>query len=87
MGLILEMMNNNGLDNLLRRIHINPFASFADLSIRQKELLNTISSMIANNEIVSEDNIKRRISKDTDFKNCFWGLWHKRILITNNSKQ
>jgi hypothetical protein len=73
---------NNGLDNLLRRIHVNPFARFADLSDRQKQLLNTISQMIANNEYICEENIKKRIPKDIDIKCCFWSLWHKRILIT-----
>ncbi len=72
----------NNLDNLLRRIHVNPFGNFADLSSRQKELLNAISQMIQNNEVISEDTIKGRIAKDTDLRCCFWGLWHKRILIT-----
>jgi len=81
-------MNNNGLNNLdhlLRRIHLNPFSDFSDLTIRQKEMLNAISQMIQNNECISEDTIKRRISEDTDLKTCFWSLWHKKILITNNS--
>ena len=71
----------NNLDNLLRRIHLNPFGSYQELSHRQKEMLNAISQMIQNNEVISEDTIKRRISKDTDFRTCFWGLWHKRVLI------
>ena len=77
----------NNLDNLLRRIHVNPFGNFADLSDRQKEMLNAISQMIQNNEVICESTISMRISKSTDLKSCFWSLWHKKILITNNSKQ
>lgn len=82
------MIENNGLNNLnglLRRIHLNPFGDYSSLPHRQKELLNAISQMIANNEVISEDTIKRRISKDIDIRSCFWSLWHKKILITNNS--
>ncbi len=81
-------MNNgkpNGydnLDNLLRRIHLNPFGNYQELSHRQRELLNAISQMIQNNERLCEEDIKGRISKDTDFRCCFWGLWNKRILVT-----
>ena len=72
---------NNGIDSLLRRIHVNPFASYSDLSEKQKQLLNTISQMIADNEIMSEENIKEKV-EDIDVKCCFWSLWHKHILIT-----
>lgn len=77
-------MNNNGIDSLLRRIYVNPFASFADLSDRQRKLLNTISQMIADNSYICEENIKEKV-EDIDVKCCFWSLWHKRILVTNNS--
>lgn len=78
------MMKNNShdnLDNLLRRIHLNPFGNYSELPHRQKEMLNAISQMIQNNEVISEDTIKDRISNDTDIRSCFWSLWHKRILI------
>jgi hypothetical protein len=75
-------MNNNSLDPLLRRVHLNPFADFSDLPHRQKELLNTISQMIRDNEWISEDTIKMRISEDTCIRTCFWSLWHKKILVT-----
>lgn len=80
------MMNNNGLDSLLRRIYVNPFANYSDLPAKQKQLLNAISQMIQNNEIMSEENIKEKV-EDIDVKVCFWTLWHKRVLITNNSHQ
>ena len=72
-------MNINGL---LRRIKLNYHADFSDLPPRQKEALQAISQMIANNEPVSEDSIKLRISKTTDVQCVVWSLWHKKILIT-----
>ena len=80
-------MRNDSLDSLLRRVRINPFANFGDISDRQREVLNAISQLIANNQHISEDSISLRISDDIDMKACFWSLWHKKILITNNSHQ
>lgn len=81
------MMNSlNNLDNLLRRIHINPFGDFSDLTIRQKNFVNAVSQIIQNNETLCEDNIRKRI-RDTDLHCCFWGLWKKGVLVTNNSSR
>jgi len=70
------------IDGLLRRIKLNYCADFGSFPFRQREMLDAISQMIANNEILSEDAIKPRISRTTDIKNCFWSLWHKGVLIT-----
>ena len=74
------------INGLLRRVRLNPFGNFGDLTTRQRELLNAISQMIANNEMISEETIKPRISRTTDIRCCFWGLWKKKVLITNNSQ-
>jgi hypothetical protein len=80
---IRSAMNSlNNIDNILRRVHLNPQADFSDLPHRQKEVLNAISQMIRNGEVISEDTVKRRISKSTCIRTCFWSLWHKRVLIT-----
>lgn len=77
----------NNIDNILRRIHVNPFANFSEISDRQKEMLNAISQMIQNNEMISEQSISMKIRKitDIDIRSCFWSLWHKKVLVTNCS--
>ena len=70
------------INSLLRRIKLNYRANFSDLPPRQREMLNAISSMIQEGEILSEAGIRLRISRTTDVKSCFWNLWKKRILIT-----
>ncbi|GAH75696.1 unnamed protein product [marine sediment metagenome] len=49
------------INDLLRRIKLNPYADFSDLPPRQKEALQAISQMIANGEGREEKrNTKRR---------------------------
>lgn len=83
------MINSyDNLDNLLRCIHLSPFGDYSELPKKQKQVLNTISQMIQNNEYICEENIKMKLSKeDIDFRSCFWGLYHRKVLVTNNSHQ
>jgi len=69
------------INGLLRRIKLNPFGDFSDLSDRQKEALQAISQLIANNEPVLENTIKPRISKTTDVQNVVWSLLRRGVLI------
>lgn len=69
------------INPILRRIKLNYRADFQDLSHRQREMLGAISDMIRQGELISEETIKSRISKQTDIRNCFWSLWRKGVLI------